>query len=335
MSNLYVFRIEYVVPERNEYVRNELLQGRLRQGWGGKHTNLLGRDPESWIAACCEHDQFENNEVYYRRKFKNHSIMLKIVAGDIIIIPKTPDNEHFTICKASGTYYFDESNELRIDDYRHVIPIDVQSIRKFNYRYNEDCKNIHAKMRSYQSPINNVWLPMIKDAAERLINTESCSNSLNSEEIVQQIINSIYRESALQRFRNLGNREIERIVELIFEKVGYEKLDSNSYDREGGDADLIFKDNSLSEFCEVGKNGSEISGGDIYVQVKNKNGVDNDDIYGAKQLVKRTDGNASAVKILISTTDSFTQECVNYANRNNVLLIDGMGFLQLLFKYIH
>ena len=66
-------------------------------------------------------------------------------------------------------------------------------------------------------------------------------------------------------------------MQLIFEKLGYELVRSNSYDRKGGDADLIFKDNSLSEFFEVAANSTDVAG-EVYVQIKNKNGIDNDDI---------------------------------------------------------
>ena len=48
------------------------------------------------------------------------------------------------------------------------------------------------------------------------------------------------------------------MVQLIFEELGYEFIGSNSYDREGGDADLIFADNSFGELMDAGINPSLI-----------------------------------------------------------------------------
>ena len=131
----------------------------------------------------------------------------------------------------------------------------------------------------------------------------------------------------------MGNRTTEKIVKLIFEKLGYELISSNSYDRKGGDADLIFKDNSLSEFFEVAANSAEIAS-EVYVQIKNKTGIDANDIEGVRQLIARTKDIPGATKILISTADEFTENCQMLAKQNNILLIDSFGFIRLIFKYI-
>ena len=55
---------------------------------------------------------------------------------------------------------------------------------------------------------------------------------------------------------------------------------------------------------------------------------------GVTQLLKRTENVADCTKILISTVDKFSEDCVRLANRNNILLINGIGFLKLVFKYI-
>ena len=49
-------------------------------------------------------------------------------------------------------------------------------------------------------------------------------------------------------------------------------------------------------------------------------------------MIRRAEPNAT--KILISTVDKFTPECITLANKNNVLLINGNGFSKLVFKYI-
>lgn len=260
--------------------------------------------------------------------------MLEINEGDILIIPKLPTTSQFTICKASGGYEFKQSDGFDGDDFYHMIPIDIESVREFSYHANEYCENIQSKMRAYQSPVNNVWNETIQNVANVLLTEDIQQEETSLSVIIDAIKTDCYKaENTLQRFRNLGNRTTEKIVKLIFEKLGYELISSNSYDRKGGDADLVFKDNSLSEFFEVAANSTEIAS-DVYVQIKNKNGLDINDIEGVKQLITRTKDIPGATKILISTADEFTKDCQNLAKRNNILLIDSFGFIKLIFKYI-
>lgn len=325
---VFVFRVNCDVP----YIKDELEKGRLRQGWGWDGTNLEDAQKDNWVKAQCEKDDFEDNDKYYKRKFNNLKIMCDIKEGDILIIPKMPDQSHFTICKAVGKYEFRDPIGYDRDDFRHVIPIDVDSKREFSYRGNEDCRNIHAKLRAYQSPVNNVWNETIRDVANKLANENISSEEMELSEVIEGIKTDSLKIT-LDRLRNLGNKDIEKIVELIFVKLGYEYTQTNSFDNNGGDADAICNDVSLSEFFEVSANGGDIAK-KIYVQIKNKYGRDKDDKHGVDQLITRTQDEPNAVKILISTTDEFSSECKKHASANDVLLIDSTGFLKLVFKYL-
>ena len=327
MNNVFVFRI----AADSDYVKREFERGCLRQGWGNSDADLhLPQD--EWISRQCQRDAWDGNRAYYTRKYYNHKIMLEIKAGDILIIPKLPISSQFTICRAAGEYEFQKPNGFDGDDFYHMIPIDLTTVRRFNYHADEDCENIRAKMRAYQSPLNHVWNQMVRDSAERLLKIESNETGSDILDIVGSIKLDIY-ENALQRLRDLGSRSAEKIVERIFEKLGYELVGKNSYNKEGGDADLIYVSKSVSEFFEVAINSTDIESQKIYVQIKNKSGVDNGDTNGLDQLQKRTLSEPSAVKILISTADEFTDECQKIAKENNILLIDSKGFLKLVFKY--
>ena len=328
MSDVFVFRIA-----DNDFVKSEIEKGRLRQGWGNSTSDLTDTTLEKWVESQTDAKPFEDDYKYYASKYKNLVKMLDIKAGDILIIPKVPDYNTFTVCQASGRYTFTEPDGFDGNDYYHTIPINTATIREFNYHANEKCKIIHAKFRAYQSPINRVWNETVVQAVNNLISSNSVISELSTADIVKEIKDDIFKTSAIDRFRNLGNHETEKMVQLIFENMGYEFIGSNSYDRKGGDADLIFADNSFSELMDAGENSSEISS-KIFVQVKNKYGTDNNDIAGVKQLIQRTENENAAAKILISTADCFTQECVKLANQNNILLINGKGFLNLLFRYV-
>ncbi len=332
-NNLFVFR----VASDNEYIKDELFNhGRLRQGWGSAGTNLLTMSKKEWIAAQCQRDVWEGNKRYYTQKYSSHKIMLEIKERDIIIIPKMPDSTKFTICFASGSYFFQQPDGYDKDDFCHVIPIDLKTVRIFDYHANEYCENIQAKMRAYQSPVNHVWNKLMRNISEKLISEpEGKTASASVLDIVGEIMKDCYEDiNALQRIRNLGNRNTEKIVEGIFEKLGYEMIGKNSFDGNGGDADLIYISNSVSEFFEVSANSTKIESQKVYVQIKNKRGEDSNDTAGIEQLCRRTSEDLSSVKILISTADKFTTECQEAARKNNVLLVDGKGLLKLVIKYI-
>lgn len=332
MANTYVFR----VSEDDDFVRSEFSAGRLRQGWGN-HDTGLDQSKDAWVDKYCAFSGSDNKS-YYRTKYNNLRIMLEIKPGDILIIPKLPKPSMFTVCRAAGEYTFREPEGYEWDDFYHMVPIDTGSVREFGNTADEDCGIISAKFKAYRHPLNHVWLGNVCESAERLLGKPNNPTS-DIEGIVSEIKadvcgrSGVY-EATLDRLRALGDRSTERIVEAVFEKLGYTLTKRNSYDGKGGDADLIYaSDPPLSELLDVAENDADFSQ-QIYVQVKDKSGVDGGDTEGCRQLMKRAEGDVGAVKILISTADSFTKECVELAGRDNILLINGAGLMRLVFKYL-
>lgn len=346
MANYYLFRVvnEWYNPEAYKAICKELKRGYLRQGWGKDGTRLNKVEGEADAISCEEwisntahafgEDITENNRNYYTGKYRNLSNMLRMEAGDIVIIPKVPSYNQFTICKVRGKYEFTAFDAYSDDDFRHSIPVDAESIREVNYLSNEYALNIKAKLRAYQSPVNNIYNSTVIDAADNLLQTPL--NELGGVDIpdiseIAHDIRSDILKNYFDRFRNLGNKRAEDLVKHIFESMGYEFIGGNKYDREGGDADLIFDDKIIAELGDIPDN--TISN-KIYVQVKNKQGNDHWDIEGVKQLTKITEGEPGATMILISTADEFSQACKEEAEKGNVLLISSLGFLKLLMKYL-
>ena len=335
MANYYLFRVErqWNDPEAYDAICKEIKCGYLRQGWGWKGTRLNNKDGETepipyeqWIANVPE-----DTREWFSRKYRNLSIMLNIKAGDTIIIPKVPSWNQFTICKAAGTYQFKPLKNYDGDDFHHAIPIDVDSIREADYYSSEDAKNIHAKLRGYQSPINNVYNDVVINAVSRLIESPEREHmKISLIDMVGDIRDDILKNH-FNRFRDLGPKATENIVKSLFERMGFEYISGNSYDRQGGDADLIFADNIATELGDFSDNSISKN---IYVQVKNKSGNDDKDIEGIYQLIRITQDEPGASKILISTADSFSEECKRMADKESVLLISANGFLRLVMKYL-
>ena len=196
------------------------------------------------------------------------------------------------------------------------------------------CCNIVKAFSAYRSPVNRVWNESIKVNAERLLSEESINEGKSISSIIEDITSDVLEHNDfLQRVRNLGWKNIERLVNKLFERQGYTLLKQNSADGQGGDADLIYNDNLVPELFDVSENGENVSG-KIFVQIKNKTGVDESDIKGIQQVIQRAQDETVAIKILISTADSFTETCKKMANENGVLLISGKGLMKLILKYL-
>ncbi len=72
----------------------------------------------------------------------------------------------------------------------------------------------------------------------------------------------------------------------------------------------------------------------VYVQVKQKYGVDESDFEGVRQLARITADDKTALKVLISTADRFTQQCKDAADNDDVILVGGVQVAELLTRFI-
>ena len=128
-----VFRME----AGNDWLHQEIQKGRLPQGWGG-HGFALTRSDGEWISKS-------QWEAAYRksgwgepssRRYAILTRMLELGAGDIVVVPKTPDWGEFTIARVRDKYRFELADGH--SDFEHIIPVDPDSIRVFNYRADDD-----------------------------------------------------------------------------------------------------------------------------------------------------------------------------------------------------
>lgn len=323
----FLFRID----SGTEVVRNEIKAGRLRQGWG-KEDMYLKKDEDvvskdEWVKNFPK--EWGGSLEYIERKYNNLKIMLDIKKDDIIIIPKYPSWNSFSVVKALDRYNFQMPGS---DDFGHYINIDLKTLRSFNYEYNNFTKAIHSKLRGYQSPLNNVRSGEIFNAAKELLNMESTEESIKIEDIVKynfenelkEIKESLYKVSA---------RDIERIVEKLFLKQGYSIEHRNKYDRKGGDADLILV-RRLPILDEI----DELNSYDkIYIQVKHKNGDicgDREGIDQLNKIVKTIEKDCNNIYKVLVCTSLFSDELKELAVQENIILIDGLQLTRLIIKYL-
>ncbi len=326
LSNVYVFRIS----TGNEYKREELSAGILRQGWGVKDLQLVEKDgtivdENTWIERWPEY--WKDDEKSKRGRYKILKPMLDMKEGDMVIIPKYPEWDTLTIAKIKEGYRYD-LNEKE-GDFGHKLEIDIDKARYFAYNANEHSKLIHSKMRSYQSAINRVHMEKVKKAVISLSEMESDKTIKD----ISKIIKSSFFENTKglkDKLFDTRPNDIEKLTEEIFTKAGYTLISKNSYDREGGDADLIFQKNLdiISEFSS-----SDVDYR-VYVQVKKKQGEVWNELEGIEQLIKITKGEkGNFSKVLVSTSE-FSPHTQAKAREEDIVLIGGDSLIKLILKYL-
>jgi len=353
MPRYFVIRQETDEPQIQSSLYQEVLQGRLRQGWGDPGLDLR-QDPERWRENYMKGDEQLAEQA--RERYRILLPMREIEAGDRLVVLKQPEHERFLLMIAAATdgqvYWFDADSrpggDLPGDDFRHVVRIDQASIRSFHYRENIHTLVLHRKRSAYRSAVSNAWDQDFQQAVEALLGGEAGGAgptplapaappppvwAIVRADTIQAIIMDV-----LGRLRRIASNDLEKIIASMFEKQGFKILQTNRYNRTGGDFDLVLElDGEVHPVLEAL---SPDIGLDIIlnVQVKQKDGIDRNDIQGVKQLVamrpsKSVKEYAREWLILISTADSFTDECQALAKQEGVILIDGKAFAELYLRF--
>ena len=132
-----VFRTD-TDEENAGWLYTELTEGRLRQGWGAPGFALEtadGRRVEKtqWEAAYKAHWKEDPS----LRRFAILTRMLDMEEGSVVVVPKMPEWNQFTIARVSGRYRFEIDGEDR-KDFRHIVPVHRGSVRRFGYHADND-----------------------------------------------------------------------------------------------------------------------------------------------------------------------------------------------------
>lgn len=322
-SNCFVFR-----TSDNEFVQEELRNGRLRQGWSPEGTSLLDNNgqerakgdwTQAYIAAWSEEPSPRRHGILRR--------MLDMRVGDVVLCPKAPAYGQFTIAKVSEPYRFEVPGDQ--GDFGHIIA--VENRRVVSNSYNADSVAISDLFRSPQfwpavAKVQDDKKEAVLDAAKRLLrNQEDTSTSQDPARAREALYHEGRRAAAkslMEHAVNWSFQQFEAAVGQAFERKGYEKLESNII-RYGGDADHVLSI-PMPGFEEIGPNSIPA----LIVQVKHKQGRDDNDVEGVEALVNCKPDQDSEwdvrYRVLFSSADSFTNECRRLAEAHDVILICGI-----------
>ena len=347
MSNVYVFRINY--DDKFKMIRDELIKGRLRQGWGIEGMSLDGTLEEfktSWRDAWGGDDSEDD---YIRRKYNNLLIMKEFQEGDIIVIPKIDINGNkdypcqcFTVVKCRKPYSF--SVLQNCGDFGHYVDVEIL----FSCSYYGDKLSpitIAGKFKAYQRAINRVGNDVFINALNELIGENEKNHITTDVErkeysfIMAQELSDKYEKLVVDNLNNLQKldpKSFEYLIRELFEKNGFICSRMNEYDGEGGDIDIQMMLNDKSLLGAVFKQAKGVDNLFINIQAKKKQGHDWDSRKAVDQLLIKRESNKKRgqfIDIVIDLTDGYDTDTEEYAEKNDVILINGMQFSSLLLQF--
>lgn len=320
--------------EEKEWILKELKAGRLRQGWGLEGSQLAEDGSpipaESWVerytAAVRKHWDQKASTRDSAKRYRILSGMLNLREGDLVVVPKMPAPGEFAIVRVAGRYTFQREHfKTKTNDFGHVIPVEVSSIRYFPHSSSLEARLISNKFKGYQAAVNNVWDEAFSAAVASLMSSKKAATKKTIGEGFDEIRESLLTDF-LAKVRQIGPGDLEKLVLSVFEKAGYRCHKTHHFDKQGGDADLVLS-TSLPLISSVAD--MDLT---VFVQVKQKFGKDSADVHGVEQLAMISADKPQSIRILISTVDDFSPACRAKAEEESVILINGMQLADMLSR---
>ena len=117
----WAMRTSRETDDCRKLLTDELLSGRLRQGWGSLDEQDLRRIHEAW------QDGIELTQ--HQKDASRHWRMADGDAGeymnvnDVVLVPNMPEDGVFTLCRICGGYEYQQNSSW--NDFRHVRAVEV------------------------------------------------------------------------------------------------------------------------------------------------------------------------------------------------------------------
>lgn len=325
---------EYIVIFRTDdahqdVLYEELRNGMVRQGWGRANLALLDKDGnriprDQWT----QNHRKDYDKEPSPRGYSKLTPMLKLAAGDMIVLPKIPNSEEMSIARVNGRYRFERTSERLSHDFGHIIPVDPASVRTFNYCANDDAYAVSSLFAraNHRSPVTFAYGRGSVEAVARLLaEPQDIRTAKPDEDLVQAYLDKARRKAAEAMLVHVATSQngprFENLVKQTFKNQGYKILSYTRYRGDGSDVDMVVEPPSSPYSLFMPQ--------EIAVQVKWKQGQDEDDVHAVEQLLKWNESDL-AEKVVVSSARSFTQRCRELARENDVRLIGGLNTMYFL-----
>lgn len=323
---LYNFRVDR--EQRSTITERIKKDSVLSQGWGGGDDGGL---------SLFEIDNFKSR-VQLRYDLKTTRIPTNLMKirnfkdSDIIIVPHIPVDGTFSIHVVDGDfpncYNYLENDDTHLN---HTIKL------RESYGLEGNLSLYNAHIAAWKGKLQWMRLPILpinkfKSDFDELINElrddpEKAFQKSDLQEYLEKLQNESldFIKNSLEKISPSGGEiNFEAVCEIILANQGYSIAKRNMYDGEGGDVDLVcIKDRSnISPFEE----GEET----LFVQIKKHKGTSNKE--GIDQLLNMMKKTTGANGCLMSLADDFTNNAIEIAEKEGIVLIDGRTISELLMS---
>ena len=117
----WAMRTSRDTPEHREFLRQELSEGRLRQGWGGYPEQDLRYIEEAWGEGRSLTKEQADASRHWRMGDGPAGNYMN--DGDVVLVPNMPHDGLFTLVRIRGPYEFDINGEH--GDFGHLRAVEV------------------------------------------------------------------------------------------------------------------------------------------------------------------------------------------------------------------
>lgn len=231
-QNYWCYRIS---TDNSKFLFKELIQGRLRQGWGYDEGQNLRKLTVNEGAS------------------RNRSMFDKVKKGDILLIPKFPNWGDVAIVEATENWNIGYKFEIdqTQGDFGHIFPA------KYLKRFTRDNENVTGNLRSTLKNMSRFWnINHYSEDVKKLLNTQETELSK--------------RQDYESRFESsIGSVFNEIFDPKVFENRIYDKL-NEQFTREEWEHALVHGLKHLFPFYQIERRGGpkEINHGtDILIKL--------------------------------------------------------------------
>lgn len=341
MTNYYVVRTREAV---DSYVQ----KGVSAIGWSEVDFTKY-----STVESLCDavRNKYYANNVSSRlcgRKLGEIKKFKSIRAGDIIIVPCY---KGFYIGKATGEFLYDKSEESYNNDLSNQIVLEYVNNGKSPVRFSRDGKltALASKLCVRGFTVLCITEDEIKKEIDDLLNSRqdfSYQEKVIAKESLQA---NRFREelkSVLPNYRKIalasGGRGFEKLIEALMKIDGFETriLPKTIGGCSEADADVLavrrsgLGDEFTTAYYIQAKHywGTSDNGIAQIVQFKNEQ-----EAYEDKQsalFIEKYQLDSNQIKYVLISSGEFTESVKDLADENDIILIDGNRFAEILFEVI-
>ncbi len=306
-----------------EYFQNELLAGRLRQGWGYDKKLDLRR----LYDKVNKNEELDNEE--QRAWNRCYAMLLYINVNDLVVIKNLPNREQFTLVKITGKYNF--QIDEKIDDYGHYLPISI--IESFNkYSSLVPTTMINALNRE-QNPIRITYKHDLAVRNLSLLPKPDIAAYANTPETFKEKMEG-WRKNLLPHLKeslhsSITPTEAEKLILEMLRHDGLEVIWNAGANEKGAD---------LLSTVQV-RYGLDTK---LAIQVKKHFGIDND-INALKQIENAFQEHKVQAGLIVTMADTLGNDFQKYLDelrqKYNIQVLYGddlyLRLLELIADYAH